>query len=182
LFNLDKYSRYHIGVITYIKSKIPLGYYIQSFGHIRVIHLLHPLPQQYCSPTLKQDHSFPLSHPKSHSLQSIGGSLGVRWSLVIYTPSPLELVANFNLMQICYSWNLVFLDGLMFLGISKFVDNPKKFVSPALWEKLRKSLPWPLWSTKGGLLLKKTLPFVGASMRSMTPLWCGQTSGYIMCP
>jgi hypothetical protein len=97
-------------------------------------------------PTSKQRHSFHLSHPQSHHLQSFEGSLV--WGEVDLThywfhlDSPilfiLELIANLTLCGFVTLGTLRSLTVRDCLGVSEFVDDPKKFVSPALWANLRR--------------------------------------------
>jgi hypothetical protein len=109
-------------------------------------HLLLPLPRILGWPTFKQVHSFHLSHPQSHLLQSLEGSLV--WGELDLTrchfhlDSPilfvLELVANLTLCGFVTLGTSCSLTVRGCLGVSKFVDDPKKFVSPALWAYLRR--------------------------------------------
>jgi hypothetical protein len=97
-------------------------------------------------PNSKQGHSIHISHPKSHLLQSLEGSLV--WGEVDLTRSQfhldspilfvLELIANLTLCGFVTLGALCSLTVRGCLGVSKFVDDPKKFVLPALWAKLRK--------------------------------------------
>jgi hypothetical protein len=83
------------------------------------LHSLLPSPRILDWPTFKQEHSVHLSHPKSHLLQSFEGPLV--WGEVNLTrcwfhlDSPILFIfwahRKLNLVRICYSWNLVFLDG-----------------------------------------------------------------------
>jgi hypothetical protein len=119
------------------------------------------LPRFLSWPTSKQRHSFHLSHPKSHPLQSFEGSLV--WGEVDLThcwfhlDSPilfiLELIANLTLCGFVTLGTLCSLMVRGCLGVSKFVDNPKKFVSPALWaiwEEIALTLVVDLWRIKVG--------------------------------
>jgi hypothetical protein len=98
------------------------------------------------SPNSKQGHSIHISHLKSHLLQSLVGPLV--WGEVDLTrcqfhrDSPilfvLELIANLTLCGFVTLRALCSLTVRGCLGVSKFVDDPKKFVLPALWANLRK--------------------------------------------
>jgi hypothetical protein len=50
----------------------------------------------------------------------------------------LELIANLTLCGFVTLGTLCSLTVRGCLGVSKFVDDPKKFVSPALWANLRR--------------------------------------------
>jgi hypothetical protein len=87
--------------------------------HTLSLHSLRLSPRILGWPTFKQEHSIHLSHPKSHLLQSFEGSLV--WGEVdltrywLHLDSPILFIfwahRKLNLVWICYSWNLVFLDG-----------------------------------------------------------------------
>jgi hypothetical protein len=103
-------------------------------------------PRFLSRPNPNQRHSIHISHPKSHPLQSIEGSL--EWGEVNLTrcqfhlDSPilfvLELIANLTLCGFVTLGALCSLTVRGCLGVSKFVDDPKKFVLPALWANLRR--------------------------------------------
>jgi hypothetical protein len=103
-------------------------------------------PQFLSWPNPKQRHLIHISHPKSHLLQLLEGSLV--WGEVDLTrcqfhlDSPilfvLELIANLTLCGFVTLGTLCSLTVRGCLGVSKFVDDPKKFVSPALWAYLRR--------------------------------------------
>ena len=109
-------------------------------------HLLRSLPRILGWPTFKQAHSFHLSHPQSHLLQSFEGPLVWgeldRTRCQFHLDSPilfvLELVANLTLCGFVTLGTSCSLTVRGCLGVSKFVDDPKKFVSPALWADLRR--------------------------------------------
>ena len=109
-------------------------------------HLLLPLPRILGWPTFKQAHSFHLSHPQSHLLQSFEGPLVWgeldRTRCQFHLDSPilfvLELVANLTVCGFVTLGTSCSLTVRGCLGVSKFVDDPKKFVSPALWAYLRR--------------------------------------------
>jgi hypothetical protein len=103
-------------------------------------------------------------------------TLSVRWSrsnslFSSRFSSSLELIANSNLVRICYSWNLEFLDGLRLLGSLQICGRPQEVCITRSLSQFEKRLPWPWWSACGGLGLEKTRPFVGSSTRSKTRLW-----------
>jgi hypothetical protein len=125
-------------------------------------------------PNSKQGHSIHISHPKSHLLQSLEGSLV--WGEVDLTrcqfhlDSPilfvLELIANLTLCGFVTLGASCSLTVRGCLGVSKFVDDPKKFVLPALWANLRRDCldlcgrlvedlgwkrPGPLWAPQRGV-------------------------------
>jgi hypothetical protein len=72
--------------------------------------------------------------------------LGVRWTrsnmLSFSSRFSYSLCSwarwKLNLVRICYSWTSCSLMVRGCLGVSKFMDDPKKFVSPALWAYLRR--------------------------------------------
>jgi hypothetical protein len=109
-------------------------------------YLLLPLPRNLGCPNSQQVHSFHLSHPQSHLLQSLEGSLV--WGELDLTRCHfhldfpilfvLELVANLTLCGFVTLGTLCSLTVRDCLGVSKFVDDSKKFVSPALWAYLRR--------------------------------------------
>jgi hypothetical protein len=94
----------------------------------------YALPRILGWPTFKQRHSFHLSHPKSTQVD-----LTHCW---FHLDSPilfvLELIANLTLCGFVTLGTLCSLTVRDCLGVSKFVDDPKKFVSPALWANLRR--------------------------------------------
>jgi hypothetical protein len=114
--------------------------------HSLSLHSLLLSPRFLGWPTSKQGHSIHLSHPKSHPLQLFEGSFV--WGEVYLTHcwfhlnSPilfiLELIANLTLCGFVTLGTLRSLTDRGCLGVSKFVDDPKKFVSPALWANLRR--------------------------------------------
>jgi hypothetical protein len=87
--------------------------------HSLSLHSLLPHSRFLGWPTLKQEHSTHLSHSKLHFLQLIEGPLV--WGEVGLTRCWFHLDAPFlfisrahrklEVVRVCYSWNLVFLDG-----------------------------------------------------------------------
>lgn len=103
-------------------------------------------PRINCPPNLRQE----LHTPKYLPCRLIEGAPWCEvWvsrirDLVFILPLflPLWACCKHRLMWICYSWNLVFLDGLRLLGSLQIFGWSKKFVSPSLWVCLRKGLSW----------------------------------------
>jgi hypothetical protein len=136
-------------------------------------------PQFLSWPNSKQGHSIHISHPKSHLLQSLEGSLV--WgevdptrcqfhldSLILFV---LDLIANLTLCGFVTLGTLCSLMVRGCLGVSKFCGRPQEVCITRSLSKFEKRLPWPWWSACGGLGLEKTRPFMGSSIRSRTPLW-----------
>jgi hypothetical protein len=107
---------------------------------------LHYFCSLHSWPNSKQGHSIHISHLKSHLLQSLEGSLVwgevdlTRCQFHLDSPilSVLELIANLTMCGFVTLGALCSLPVRGCLGVSKFVDDPKKFVLPALWANLRK--------------------------------------------
>jgi hypothetical protein len=115
--------------------------------HSLSLHSLLPHPRFHGWPTLKQEDSLHISHPKIASPSIEWRTLGVRWclsnSLVISSlfSLSLQLLSSSQTWIFCGFVTLGTLCSLTdrgCLGVSKFVDDPKKFVLPARWAKLRR--------------------------------------------
>jgi hypothetical protein len=94
------------------------GSFIYPPTHSLSLHSLLPSPRFLGWPTSKQGHSIHLT-PKIASPSIVWRILGVRWSrsntmlISSWFSHSLHFWAHckLNLVRICYSWNLAFLDG-----------------------------------------------------------------------